>query len=62
MIMIESLINIASVIILCTFIIIQDWKSVIIYISILSLCYYVIKSELYISFGIAGTLACLMHL
>tara|TARA_Y100000389_G_C17470636_1_gene530333 strand:- start:2691 stop:3173 length:483 start_codon:yes stop_codon:yes gene_type:complete len=40
----------------------QDWKSVIIFLSVLILSFYVLKLELYISFGLSGICACLMNL
>ena len=60
--MIELLIIIICICILATQVYIQDWMSVIIFITILSLCHYVMKLDTYIAFGLAGILACLMNL
>ena len=60
--MIELLIIIICICILATQVYIQDWRSVIIFITILSLCHYVMKLDTYIAFGLAGILACLMNL
>ena len=60
--MIELLIIIICIAILATQVYIQDWNAVIIFITILSLCHYVIKLDTYIAFGLSGILACVMNL
>jgi len=60
--MIEPLIIIISLCVLTTEIYMQDWLSVILYFFILCLCHYVLKIELYVSFGIAGICASVLNL
>ena len=62
MIELEPWIVIVSLCVLFAETYMQDWKSVIIYLAVVSLCHYVLKAPMYLSFGAAGILACLMHL
>ena len=62
MLVIETLIIIISVFVLWTQIYIQDWKSAILFLFVLSLCHYVLKTPVYAAFGIAGILSCLLNL
>tara|TARA_B100000902_G_scaffold96638_2_gene99313 strand:- start:18232 stop:18822 length:591 start_codon:yes stop_codon:yes gene_type:complete len=62
MLVIETLIIIISVFVLWTQIYIQDWKSAILFLFVLSLCHYVLKTPVYAAFGIAGIISCLLNL
>ena len=62
MLVIETLIIIISVFVLWTQICIQDWKSAILFLFVLSLCHYVLKTPVYAAFGIAGIISCLLNL
>tara|TARA_Y100000748_G_scaffold299764_1_gene297131 strand:+ start:335 stop:925 length:591 start_codon:yes stop_codon:yes gene_type:complete len=62
MLVIETLIIIISVFVLWTQIYIKDWKSAILFLSVLSLCHYVLKTPVYAAFGIAGIISCLLNL
>ena len=62
MMVIETLIVIISICVLWTQAYIQDWKSVILFICVICLCNYVLKSPVYVAFGLAGILACLMNI
>jgi len=62
MLVVETLIIIISVFVLWTQIYIQDWKSGIMFLFVLSLCHYVLKTKVYVAFGIAGILSCLVNL
>ena len=62
MMVIEALIVIISICVLWTQAYMQDWKSVILFICIICLCNYVLKSPVYVAFGLAGILACLMNI
>ena len=62
MLVIETLIIIISVFVLWTQTYLQDWKSVILFLFVISLCHYVLKTPVYVAFGIAGILSCLLYL
>ena len=62
MLVTETLIIIISVFVLWTQTYLQDWKSVILFLFVISLCHYVLKTPVYVAFGIAGILSCLLYL
>ena len=62
MLVTETLIIIISVFVLWTQTYLQDWKSVILFLFVISLCHYVLKTPIYVAFGIAGILSCLLYL
>jgi len=60
--MIQSLIIILAIVVLWTLTYIQDWKSVIGFLTILFTTYYLFNIENeYICFGLAGIVACILH-
>lgn len=59
---VESLIIIISVCVLWTETFMQDWCSVIIFISVVTLSHYVLKFPVYVAFGLAGILASLSNI
>lgn len=58
---IETLIIIISICVLWTQTYIQDWKSVFLFLFVVSLCHYVLETPVYVSFGFAGILSCVMN-
>ena len=62
MLVTETLIIIISVFVLWTQTYLQDWKSVILFLFVISLCHYILKTPVYVAFGIAGILSCLLYL
>lgn len=61
MMVVETLIIIISVCVLWVQTYMHDWKSVIFFLSIVSVCHYVLKMPVYFSFGVSGILSCLMN-
>ena len=62
MMVIETLIILISVCVLWTQTFMQDWKSVILFLFVLSLCHYVLKTPVYVAFRNAGILSCIMNM
>lgn len=58
---VETLIIIISICVLWTQTYIQDWKSVFLFLFVVSLCHYVLETPVYVSFGLAGILSCVMN-
>lgn len=61
MMVVETLIIIISICVLWTQTYIQDWKSVFLFLFVVSLCHYVLETPVYVSFGLAGILSCVMN-
>ena len=61
MMVIETLIIIISICVLWTQTYIQDWKSVFLFLFVVSFCHYVLETPVYVSFGFAGILSCVMN-
>ncbi len=58
---VETLIILISICVLWTQTYIQDWKSVFLFLFVVSFCQYVLETPVYVSFGLAGILSCVMN-
>tara|TARA_B100000902_G_scaffold400058_1_gene475336 strand:+ start:7677 stop:8261 length:585 start_codon:yes stop_codon:yes gene_type:complete len=61
MMVVETLIILISICVLWTQTYIQDWKSVFLFLFVVSFCQYVLETPVYVSFGLAGILSCVMN-